>query len=430
MKKKRQTVPLAMISLNTGQLAWLPKNPRQWTATDIERTASSITEDPDFLEDRPLLVTPLPAGGFVAFAGNLRHEGAVKAGLTEVPCVVYRPENGQDYDTIKRRAMKDNGSFGSWDYDTLANEWDDLPLADWGVPAWETEKLNASPTSEAKEDEFDEDKDEIHVLCAKGDVWQLGDHRLMCGDSVDLEQVKKLMGGVKSDLLITDPPYGVAIGSKNKMLQEKVGVSNQVTEDIKNDTLSVDELYKILSKAMENGRISCKDDASYFVFSPPGGDMGLMMMMMMRDAGLTVRHQLVWNKNAATFSLGRLDYDYKHEAIMYTWTKNHHNYRNGQFRNTVWDVDKPLHCDLHPTMKPIPLLSAMMLDCSKEGDVILDLFGGSGSTMIAAEQLGRKAYLMEIDPHYCDVILSRWEKFTGKKAELLNGEVKSNRNYE
>lgn len=207
----------------------------------------------------------------------------------------------------------------------------------------------------------------------------------------------------------------MAIGSKNKLLQEKVGSSNQVTEDIKNDTLSVDELYKILQKAMENGRISCKDDASYFVFSPPGGDMGLMMMMM-RDAGLTVRHQLVWNKNATTFSLGRLDYDYKHEAIMYTWTKNHHNYRNGQFRNTVWDVDKPLHCDLHPTMKPIPLLSAMMLDCSKEGDVILDLFGGSGSTMIAAEQLDRKAYLMELDPHYCDVILARWEKFTGKTA--------------
>ena len=145
MKKKRQTVPLAMISLNTGQLAWLPKNPRQWTATDIERTASSITEDPDFLEDRPLLVTPLPAGGFVAFAGNLRHEGAVKAGLTEVPCVVYRPENGQDYDTIKRRAMKDNGSFGSWDYDTLANEWDDLPLTDWGVPAWGGEDALLKP---------------------------------------------------------------------------------------------------------------------------------------------------------------------------------------------------------------------------------------------------------------------------------------------
>ena len=147
MKKKRQTVPLAMISLNTGQLAWLPKNPRQWTATDIERTASSITEDPDFLEDRPLLVTPLPAGGFVAFAGNLRHEGAVKAGLEEVPCVVYRPENGQDYETIKRRAMKDNGSFGSWDYDTLANEWDDLPLTDWGVPAWDTADTPSAASS-------------------------------------------------------------------------------------------------------------------------------------------------------------------------------------------------------------------------------------------------------------------------------------------
>ena len=136
----------------------------------------------------------------------------------------------------------------------------------------------------------------------------------------------------------------------------------------------------------------------------------------MRDAGLSVRHQLVWNKNCATFSLVRLDYDYKHESIMYTWTDKHHNYRQGPFRNTVWDVNKPLHCDLHPTMKPIELLSAMMLDTTKEGDIILDLFGGSGSTMICAEQLERKAYLMEIDPHYCDVIISRWEKFTGKKA--------------
>jgi len=210
----------------------------------------------------------------------------------------------------------------------------------------------------------------------------------------------------------------VAIGDKNKLLQS-VQKAGRIETNIANDTKPVDELYGILRQVMENGRNVCKSDASYFVFSPPGGDMGLMMMMMMKDAGLQVRHQLVWNKNCATFSLGRLDYDYKHEAIMYTWTKSHHNYRKGPFRNTVWDVNKPMHCDLHPTMKPLELLSAMMLDCSKEGDVVLDLFGGSGSTLIVAEQLGRKARLMEIDPHYCDVIIARWEKLTGKMARKL-----------
>ena len=195
MKKKRQTVPLAMISLNTGQLAWLPKNPRQWTATDIERTASSITEDPDFLEDRPLLVTPLPAGGFVAFAGNLRHEGAVKAGLTEVPCVVYRPENGQDYDTIKRRAMKDNGSFGSWDYDTLANEWDDLPLADWGVPAWSMPQHEESAIRDNKEIELGEEADNMEMkLDFKFEEYQFVNEALQKIDANKETALLKLLG--------------------------------------------------------------------------------------------------------------------------------------------------------------------------------------------------------------------------------------------
>lgn len=423
MQKKSVRLKVAAIELNEGQLEWLPRNPRTWTREDLQRTRDSIREDPDFLEDRPLLVVPYK-DKWVVFAGNLRHEGARELGMKDVPCVVYEPESEKDRETVKRRAMKDNGSFGSWNFDDLANEWDDLPLVDWGVPAWDTEKVNASPASEAKEDEFDEDKDEIHVLCAKGDVWQLGDHRLMCGDSVDLEQVKSLMGGVKADMCFTDPPYGVAIGDKNKMLKEMVGGSNIITTNIENDTLSVPALYEVLKQAMSNVREMCNPDACYFVCAPPGGDMGLMMMMM-KDAGLNVRHQIVWNKSSATFSLGRLDYDYKHEAIMYTWTEKHHNYRKGKFRTSVWDVEKPRKCDLHPTMKPVELVSNCLLDGSKEGDVVLDVFGGSGTTLIAAEQLGRKCYMMELDPHYCDVIIARWEKFTGKKAELLNGEQTS-----
>ena len=144
------------------------------------------------------------------------------------------------------------------------------------------------------------------------------------------------------------------------------------------------------------------------------------MMMMMRDSGLEVRHNLVWRKNAPTFSLGRLDYDYQHEPIMYTWTKSHHNYRKGKYRSSVWDFDKPLKCDLHPTMKPVGLVANCLLDCTKEGDIVLDAFGGSGTTLIAAEQLNRKCYMMELDPHYCDVIIARWEKLTGQKAEKIH----------
>lgn len=141
MKKERVNIGLEWIQLNEGQLPWLPKNPRTWTQTDIDKTAASIKQDPDFLEDRPLLVVSREdSPNLVVFAGNLRSVGARAARLSRVPCVLYSPEEDEDYETIRRRAMKDNGSFGSWDFDALANEWDDLPLTDWGVPAWETPK--------------------------------------------------------------------------------------------------------------------------------------------------------------------------------------------------------------------------------------------------------------------------------------------------
>lgn len=152
MRKERKILQVVNLEANEGQLDWLPKNPRQWSKQDIEKTKASILEDMDFLEDRPLLVTP-NGDTFVVFAGNLRREGAVAAGLEAVPCIVYSPEDETDALTIKRRTMKDNGSFGAWDYDELANLWDDLPLIDFGVPAWdfraEKPTFNASkPTGE------------------------------------------------------------------------------------------------------------------------------------------------------------------------------------------------------------------------------------------------------------------------------------------
>lgn len=218
-------------------------------------------------------------------------------------------------------------------------------------------------------------------------------------------------------MVFTDPPYGVAIGDKNKELNS-VQISGRCLENIEGDTLSESDLYEMLKAAFINVRESCADDAVYYVTSPQGGSLGLMMMMM-RDAGLEVRHVLMWEKSQPTFSIGRLDYDYQHEPIFYTWTKSHHNYRAGENRTTVWKYDKPRKNDLHPTMKPVELVANAILDGSKEGMVVLDVFGGSGTTMIACEQTGRSCYMMEKDPHYVSVIIDRWEQFTGEKAVKL-----------
>ena len=198
---------------------------------------------------------------------------------------------------------------------------------------------------------------------------------------------------------------------------DSIQKSGRITDNIEGDTLSTSELYEMLKAAFINLREHAKEDCSYYVTSPQGGEIGLMMMMM-RDAGLEVRHNLIWEKNCATFSMRRLDYDYQHEPIFYTWTKKHNYYGAGNCKTTVWKFNKPAKCNLHPTMKPVELIAEAMLNSSKEGDVVADFFGGSGSTLIAGEQLGRRCYLMEIDPHYVDVIIDRWETFTGMKARL------------
>ena len=223
-------------------------------------------------------------------------------------------------------------------------------------------------------------------------------------------------------MVFTDPPYGVAIGDKNKALDEVGGKSGRCKDNIEGDCLPEAELYELLKTAFTNVRQATAADACYFVTSPQGGSLGLMMMMMMmmRDAGLPVRHVLMWRKNAPTFSIGRLDYDYQHEPIFYTWTESHHNYRAGAFRSTIWDFPKPLASRLHPTMKPVALVANAILDGTLEGMTVMDPFGGSGTTLIACEQTGRSCFMMEIDPHYCDVIIRRWEEFTGEKAVLLD----------
>lgn len=311
--------------------------------------------------------------------------------------------------------------------------------------------FNLEEKEKVEDDDIPEPETELPAISKPGDIYQLGPHLLMCGDSTKEEDMQKLMDGNLAALVVTDPPYGVSIGSKNAVLNS-VQKAGHCTTNIKGDTLAPEALYKILVQAFKNIREhGSADFCTYYVFSPQGGELGLMMMMMMmKDAGLPVRHMLIWVKNTATFSLGRLDYDYRHEPIFYTWADKHRFYAIGS-NNTVVDdstkidkmskeelqelakrllypgpdsviyEDKPRKCDLHPTMKPVKLFMRLIKNSSKEEDIVLDPFGGSGTTIIASQRLKRCARLMELDPHYCDVIRRRWTKWA-RENNLEPGE--------
>lgn len=358
-------------------------------------------------------------------AGHGRVEAARAEGMTEVPYVTV-----SDLTEAQRRAyiIADNRlvETGEWDAARLKFEMEELSSLSFdisltgftmdNIPLLSGDKPAGEP--KAQEDDYDGSVPE-ETAVRDGDLWKLGRHRLMVGSTSSKKSVERLMNGVKANMVFTDPPYGVAVGSKNKMLDDVAGgESGRCTENIYGDTMSESELHDMLLAAMRNIREACAEDASYYVTSPQGGSLGLMMMMM--EAGLQVRHMLIWRKSSPTFSMGRLDYDYQHEPIFYTWTKRHNWYGKGKFHTSVWDVEKPRKCDLHPTMKPVALVENALLNSSAAGDVVLDGFGGSGTTLIACEQLGRTCYMMEIDPHYAQVIIDRWEKLTGEKAELID----------
>lgn len=398
---------MKIVEKNIDELVMYENNPRK-NDEAVKYVAESISQ---FGFKVPVIIDK----DNVIVAGHTRVKAAKKLKLKTVPCIVaddLTPEQ------IKAFRLADNkvSELSDWDEDLLNDELDDICNIDMTVFGFDDLETNmVDGDKEIVEDDVPSVPEK--PITQYGDVWLMGGHRLLCGDSTKAEEVLRLMNGEKADMVFTDPPYGVSIGDKNKMLNS-VQKAGRCTENIANDNISTSELYNILVKAMINCRENCKDTAVYFVTSPQGGELGLMMMMMMKDAGLPVRHMIIWEKNCATFSLGRLDYDYQHEPIFYTWTKSHNNYRNGEYRTTIWKYDKPRKCDLHPTMKPVALVANCLKDGSKENDIVLDMFGGSGTTLIAAEQLNRRARLMELDPHYCDVIVKRWEKLTGCKAEL------------
>ena len=391
-------------------------NARTHSDEQVTQLASSIKEfgfiNPVIIDDHNGLI-----------AGHGRLMAAKKLGLDEVPVLI---ESHLNETQKKAYILADNklALNAGWDADLLKVELSELK--DLGFDNLDTIGFSEDEIKDILNTELEAVEDEgageipEEPKTQRGDIWTLGEHRLMCGDSTSENDVKALMLEEKADLVFTDPPYNVAVGDKNKVLNQ-FQPSNRITENIANDKCKTDEEIseKLWLPAFTNLYAYAKDECSIYVTMPQGGTH--MMMMMMHKACWNVKHELIWVKNSPTFSMGRLDYDYQHEPILYGWKKSHNFYGKGKYTKSIWTIDKPKKCDLHPTMKPIELIENALLNSSLEGHIVLDLFGGSGSTLIACEQLKRKCRMMELDEHYCDVILQRWQKLTGKEAVRIDG---------
>ena len=343
--------------------------------------------------------------------GHGRYLALKELGETQVPVIRLddlTDEQRRAYTLVHNQLTMNSG----FDLDTLKVELDNIGEIDMSEFGFSLEGIGEEP-QEVQEDDFDEDPPE-ESTSKLGDIYQLGEHRLMCGDSTNAEHVLKLMDGAKADMVFTDPPYNVNYADKNIFLNN-ADKGNRIQDDIENDHAGSDETAKndLWLPAFKNMSDNSADDCSIYVTMPQGG-AHMMMMMSAQEAGWQVKHELIWLKN--NHVLGRVDYLYKHEPILFGWKKKHKFYGDGEHTKSVWEIPKPQKSDLHPTMKPIALIANALLNSSQEGDNILDVFGGSGSTLIACEQLTRKCYMMELSPKYVDVIIKRWEEYTGKKA--------------
>ena len=378
-------------------------NSRTHSDEQVAQIAASIKE---FGFNNPILVDK--DSGIIAGHGRL--QAARKLGLTEVPCV--RLEHLTE---TQRKAyiIADNrlALNAGWDNELLTIELNEL-LADGfalEILGFDSEELKTlldplEPTEGlVDEDQVPEVPEEPKTK--PGDIYQLGRHRLMCGDSTSIDAVEKLMDGQLADIFITDPPYNVAYEGKTK---------EALT--IKNDSMGDDQFRQFLRDAFTAADMVMKPGSVFYIWH--ADSEGYNFRGACKDSGWTIRQCLIWQKD--TMVMGRQDYHWKHEPCLYGWKDGAaHLWATDRKQTTLIQCKRPKRNDIHPTMKPVELMEYQMLNNTKGQDIVLDLFGGSGSTMIAAEKQGRISRLMELDPKYCDVIVKRWEDFTGKKAELL-----------
>lgn len=379
------------------------RNARTHSDGQVAEIAASIKE---FGFTNPVLIDD--SGGVIAGHGRLM--AARRLGMTDVPCI--RLSHLSD---VQKRAyiLADNriALNADWDDDMLRIELEDLDGEgfDLSLLGFSEDEINALLEGEGEDEgtegltDPDDTPDPEKIAVSKaGDVWVLGKHRVMCGDSTDLDCVIALMGGALADVFLTDPPYNVAYEG---------GTQEKLT--IKNDSMSDAVFLQFLTDAFVSANSVMRPGAAFYIWH---ADMeGYNFRRACRDIGWKVRQCPVWVKN--TLVMGRQDYHARHEPCLYGWKDGSaHQWASDRKQSTVWEFDKPSRNGEHPTMKPVALFEYQLLNNTNKGGVVLDLFGGSGTTVIAAEKNGRVSRIMELDPIYCDVIVRRWQEFTGKQG--------------
>lgn len=416
---------MKIIEMDISEVIPYANNPRD-NSKAIDAVAASIREFgfkvPVVIDRNNILIT-----------GHTRLEAARKLGLQKIPAIQAADLTEAQ---VKAYRLADNkvGEIATWDDSALAAELqalDDLnfDMSDFGF----SEDDLGDNTDDIADPEIPENPDPI---AQPGDLFQLGDHRLLCGDSTNPEDIARLTGGQEMDLLLTDPPYNVAYEGQKGMT-------------IENDNMAPDEYVEFLSRALRASTGTIKKGGGFYIFYADGFNYEVTSALHAVPE-LQIKQVLIWVKNQIT--LGRQDYQRQHEPCLYGWKAGGpHYFCDSRCESTVIDdrpdigkmskadlqslcrellnrtpcptsilrEDKPARSDIHPTMKPVKLFARLIANSTRKGESVLDIFGGSGTTIIAAEQLGRRAYAMELFPRYCDAIISRWEAMTGKKAVKL-----------
>lgn len=311
---------------------------------------------------------------------------------------IKRTDLGTDDPRRKQLALADNATSDTseWDYDVLAEDWDDDTLQEWGIDMPEQNEDISPIGGETDPDDIPE-VEEDNPISVRGEIYQLGDHRLMCGDSTSADDVAMLMDGIDGNMWLSDPPYNVAYVGKT---------ADAMT--IQNDSMNDSQFRQFLKDAFENVFAHLSPGAAFYIFH--ADSEGYNFRGAIFDCGEKVRQCLIWAKNSLV--MGRQDYQWKHEPILYGWKDGGaHQWNSDRSQTTILEFNRPVRNDVHPTMKPVDILCYLIKNSSNKGDVVVDTFGGSGSTLIACEQTGRVCRTMELDPKYCDVIRKRWAEF-------------------
>ena len=389
---------ITTVQYDVKNLIFAEYNPRELTQDQHQDLKDSITRF-GFVD--PLIVNTHKERKNILVGGHQRLKIAKELGYKDVPCV----EVDLTPDKEKELNVRLNKNTGQWDWDALANYFDVGELLKWGFSEDELQFTEPDVQGLTEEDDIPEVEESI---TKQGDLWILGEHRVLCGDATIKADVDALMGGEKADMVFTDPPYNVDYegGGKNNLGK------------IKNDSMSNVQFENFLDMVFSNYSAVLKGLSPIYVCHGDSKTKPKVAFELSFDKHFNKSSTLIWSKQSA--GMGWQDYRVQHEPILYGWKegKGTHPFYGDRTKTTIWDIKRDAQATyVHPTQKPVQLISEALFNSSKNSDIAIDLFLGSGSTLIACEKTNRKCFGMEIDPHYCDVIVKRWEDYTGNKAE-------------